>query len=80
MASVKSGQDQALKNKAVSVASDTLLDVRGAAIRLACNERFVRRLVQERRIPFFKVGGSKVRFSSADLDRWLDGQKILERR
>ena len=58
---------------------DTLLDVLGAATRLGCNERFIRRLVQERRIPFFKVGGSKIRFSSRDLDLWLDGQRILAR-
>lgn len=59
---------------------DALLDVRGAALRLGCDERFIRRLVQERRIPFYKVAGSKVRFSASDLDDWLDGQRVLERR
>jgi excisionase family DNA binding protein len=58
---------------------DPLLDVPGAATRLGCEERFIRRLVQERRIPFFKVGGSKIRFSEQDLDNWLDGQRVLER-
>ena len=59
--------------------SDTLLDVPAAATRLGCKERFIRRLVQERRIPFFKVGGSKIRFSTRDLDVWLDGQRIIGR-
>ncbi len=58
------------------MSSDTLLDVPGAATRLGCNERFIRRLVQERRIPFFKVGGSKIRFSAKDLDVWLDRQRV----
>jgi len=56
---------------------DNLLDVPGAATRLGCNERFIRRLVQERRIPFFKVGGSKIRFSTRELDIWLDEQRVL---
>lgn len=56
---------------------DTLLDVPGAATHLGCNERFIRRLIQERRIPFFKVGGSKIRFSTKDLDTWLDQQRII---
>lgn len=62
------------------MANDVLLDVRGAATRIGCNERFIRRLVQERRIPFYKVGGSKLRFSLRDLETWLDEQRILARR
>ncbi|MCB1001755.1 MAG: excisionase family DNA-binding protein [Acidimicrobiales bacterium] len=38
-----------------------MLDVVGLAARLGVTERFVRRLVHERRIPFYKVG-SLVRF------------------
>lgn len=55
---------------------DVLLDVHSAAIRLGCSERFIRRLVQERRIPFFKVGGSKIRFSSRDIESWIEGQRV----
>lgn len=55
---------------------ESLLDVHEAAIRLGCDERFIRRLVQERRIPFFKVGGSKIRFSLQDIESWLEGQRV----
>jgi len=57
-----------------------LLDIRAAAIRLGCSERFVRRLVQERRIPFVKLGGTRVRFLDTDLDQWIDGQRVGEKR
>lgn len=53
-----------------------LLDIGGAAARLGCSERFVRRLVQERRIPFVKLAGTRVRFVPRDLDRWVDFQRI----
>lgn len=53
-----------------------LLDIRAAADKMGCSERFVRRLVQERRIPFIKLGGTKVRFSDSDLDHWIAGQRI----
>lgn len=58
------------------MSDDALLDVSGAAIRLGCTERFIRRLVQERRIPFLKLGGSKIRFAPKDLDAWLDVQRV----
>src|SRR5665213_1851784 len=48
-----------------------LIDIRGAALRLGCSERFVRRLVQERRIPFVKLAGTRVRFVDSDLDEWV---------
>lgn len=54
----------------------SLLDVPRAASRLGCSERFIRRLVQERRIPFFKLAGTKVRFDEIELDLWLDGQRV----
>lgn len=60
--------------------NETLVDVRGAAMRLGCDERFIRRLVQERRIPFFKLGGSKIRFSTKDLEAWLEKQRISDLR
>lgn len=53
-----------------------LLDMRAAAERLGCSERFVRRLVQERRIPFVKLGGTRVRFLASDLDRWVLTQRV----
>ena len=51
------------------------VDVRDAAY-VGCSERFLRRLVFERRIPFLKVGGSKVRFMPTDLDAWLLAQRV----
>lgn len=54
---------------------ESLIGVAEAAARLGCSERFIRRLVQERRIPFFKVAGSKLRFSVADIEKWLDLQR-----
>jgi len=53
-----------------------LLDIRAAAEKLGCSERFVRRLVQERRIPFVKLGGTRVRFLNSDLDHWIAGQRV----
>lgn len=75
----KTGVTQLLKaHNATSRKSDStpLLDIRAAAKRLSCSERFVRRLVQERRIPFVKLGGTRVRFLDSDLEHWIDGQRI----
>lgn len=50
------------------LAGRSLLDVKAASGRLGCSERFVRRLVQERRITFVKLAGTKVRFDEIELD------------
>lgn len=42
---------------------------------LNTSERFVRRLVAERRIAFHRVG-RHVRFAVADLDAWLSGCRV----
>ena len=60
--------------------SRPLLDIREAANRLGCSERFIRRLVLERRIPFVKLGGTRVRFVDADLDSWVADQRIGAKR
>ena len=49
---------------------DGLLDVAGLAGHLGVSERFVRRLVDQRRIPFHKIG-KYVRFSPEEVNRWL---------
>ena len=64
----------------VKARDQPLLDVFGAATHLGCSERFIRRLVQERRVPFVKLGGTKVRFLVSDLDRWVAGQRVEARR
>jgi excisionase family DNA binding protein len=79
----KTSVPQLLKSHEVtsSMAMATrLLDIRAAADRLACSERFVRRLVQERRIPFVKLAGTRVRFLAADLDQWIVDQRIEVKR
>jgi len=78
----EAGVPQLLKpHKAVNpnLANRPLLDIRTAANRLGCSERFVRRLVQERRIPFIKLGGTRVRFVDSDLENWISGQRVEAR-
>lgn len=48
-----------------------LLDIHDVAERLHMSERFVRRLVAERRVPIQKVG-RHVRFREDDVDAFLD--------
>jgi excisionase family DNA binding protein len=52
------------------------INVAATAVYIGSSERHVRRLVAERRIPFVKVGGSKVRFFPSDLDAWLAANRI----
>ncbi len=52
-----------------------LLDIIDLASRLGVTERFIRRLIHERRIPYYKVG-HLVRFDAADIDRWLALNRI----
>ena len=47
-----------------------MLGIPQLAERLGTTERFVRRLVCERRIPFHKVG-KYVRFDQDDVDDWV---------
>ncbi len=51
-------------------ASGQLLDVTQVAERLCVSTRFIRRLVDERRIPFCKLG-KFVRFDPAEVDAWV---------
>ena len=52
-----------------------LLGVGELAERLGTTERFVRRLVAERRVPFHKVG-KYVRFDPKDIDEWLVERRV----
>ena len=49
--------------------SAPLIDIEQAAERLGVTVRFMRRLIDERRIPYHKIG-KYVRFDPADLDRF----------
>lgn len=51
--------------------TDKLMSVQEVADRLAVGERFVRRLIEERRIRYYKVG-KYVRISESDLAEWLE--------
>jgi excisionase family DNA binding protein len=52
-----------------------LLDIDGVAEHLGVNERHVRQLVAERRIPFVKWG-HLLRFDPAEIAAWLDRQRV----
>jgi len=60
---------------AAAPARAALLDVAGVAERLAVTERFIRRLVFERRIPFLKIGHF-VRFEAAEIERWIAETRV----
>ena len=52
-----------------------LLDIAGLADRLGVGERFVRRLVSERRIPFLKIG-RHVRFEVDEVEAWIQESRV----
>ena len=59
----------------VSRVRGRLIDVPGAAEYLGTSERHIRRLVDEKRIPYTKLGpgrSARLRFDTAKLDAWLD--------
>jgi len=63
----------------MSTETEQMIDIAGLAERLGVGERFVRRLVEERRIPFFKIG-SHVRFHLADVEHWIHESRVEPRR
>lgn len=58
-----------------SAPTSPLLDVNDVAERLCVTTRFIRRLVDERRIPFCKLG-KFVRFDPADVDAWIQSHRV----
>jgi excisionase family DNA binding protein len=63
----------------MSAETEQLIDIAGLAERLGVGERFVRRLVEERRIPFFKIG-RHVRFHLDDVEQWIHENRVEPRR
>lgn len=55
--------------------SAPLIDIAEAAHRLGVSVRFMRRLVDERRIPFHKIG-KYVRFDPADVERFAVESRV----
>lgn len=51
------------------------LDIPHLARMLAVSENFIRRLVSERRIPFYKVG-KFIRFDPDEVMRWLADKRV----
>lgn len=51
-----------------------LIDIETLARLLGVSERYVRRMVAERRVPTVKVG-HYVRFDLADVRRWVESQR-----
>lgn len=56
-----------------------LIDLPAVAARLGVTDRFVRRLVAEDRITFYKVG-RLLRFDPAEVEAWLDRSRRDQRR
>lgn len=52
-----------------------LMDLPAVAERLGVNERHIRRLVAERRIPFLKWG-HLLRFDPAEIEAWLVAARV----
>ncbi len=52
-----------------------LMDLPAVAEQLGVNERHIRRLVHERRIPFVKWG-HLLRFDPHEIDGWLDAARV----
>jgi excisionase family DNA binding protein len=66
------------KTSQVDPASPSLLSIEQLADWLGVTDRFIRRLVAERRIPFLKIG-KFIRFDPVEIDPWLDSQRVAER-
>jgi excisionase family DNA binding protein len=56
-----------------------LLNITEAAEHLGTPVRFIRRLIAERRIPFYKIG-RYVRIDPADLDRFIQEGRVERKR
>ncbi|WP_395161503.1 helix-turn-helix domain-containing protein, partial [Ilumatobacter sp.] len=59
----------------ITTSAAPLLDVNQVAERLCVSPRFVRRLIDERRIPFCKLG-KFVRFEPGDVDAWVTERRV----
>ena len=64
-----------MSTKTTSPIPNALLDVNQVAERLCVSPRFVRRLIDERRVPFCKLG-KFVRFDPADIDAWIQARRV----
>lgn len=51
------------------------MDLDALATRLGVGERYVRRLVEERRIPYRKIG-RLLRFDADEVEAWIEGCRV----
>ncbi len=58
--------------------NQNLIDIGDVATLLGRSERFVRRLVEENRISFIKVG-KYVMFRRSDVDEWIDARTVPQK-
>jgi excisionase family DNA binding protein len=54
---------------------EALLDVNGLAVRLGVSVKFVRKLVDQRRVPFVRIG-RLVRFDPTAVTAWLASNRV----
>lgn len=59
----------------MSIDTTALIDVPTLAERLGTSVRHIRRLLNERRVPYYKVGGL-VRFDPLEIDAWVRSQRV----
>ena len=55
--------------------TEDLIDAEQLAARLGVSKRYVRRMIEERRIPFHKIG-RYVRFRPTDVDDYLASRRV----
>ena len=74
---VRQGDVRERRSRGIEAArpSASLISTDEAAERLGVTPRFMRRLVDERRIPFHKIG-KYVRFDPADIDRFAMESRV----
>lgn len=72
------GQDQRLGPDRIHKSLPDLIDVETLARHLGVTVHHVRRLVQERRIPYLKVGVF-VRFDPEEVGCWLEERRVPDR-
>ena len=69
------GRREVAPNAPPGAPARCLLDVAQLAAQLGVRERFVRRLIAERRVPFCKIG-KFIRFDPYEIEEWIDAQRV----
>ena len=68
------GDDEERNDQVEPLSFPELVDIEKVAKLLGVGERYVRRMVAERRVPIVKVG-HYVRFDVADIRKWVEEQR-----